>query len=85
MFNGWTEHAYNETIEQTYSLQNIQRKNHTLHNRRETLLEAYDKLTKDVLLSERKWDFLMRIQVAFLFVVPNNVVLTKKNICCLHI
>lgn len=69
MFNGWTEHAYNETIEQNYSLQNVQRKNYSLQNRREILLEAYDKLTKDVLLSERKWDFLMRIQVVFLFVV----------------
>lgn len=63
LFNGWTEHAYNEAIELSRSLQNIQRKNQILRNRRETLLESYDKLTKDILLSERQWDFLLRIQV----------------------
>lgn len=65
MFNGWTEHAYNEAIEQSRALQHIQHKNQILRNRREILLESYDKLSKDILLSERQWDFLLRIQVRF--------------------
>lgn len=41
----------------------MQCENVKLNKRRDLLTETYDKLTKDILLSEHKWDFLLRIQV----------------------
>lgn len=34
-----------------------------MKNQRDLLHENYDKLTKEILLSEQQWDFLLRIQV----------------------
>lgn len=36
-----------------------------MKKQRDRLIETYDKLTKDILFSERQWDFLLCIQVNF--------------------
>lgn len=63
LFNGWSEDAYNKTIERNKILQSLENKNKILKSQSCLLVESYDKLTKDILLSEYKWDFLLRIQV----------------------
>lgn len=63
LFNGWSEEAYNKVIEKNKILQSLEYKNRILKNQSRLFVESYDKLTKDILRSEYKWDFLLRIQV----------------------
>lgn len=63
LFSGWTQEAYNKVIEKNNALQPIQTKNKELKNEKQASMEKYDKLNKDILLTEKEFDFLLRIQV----------------------
>lgn len=45
------------------NLATIQSENRNLKQERDTLAQNFDKLTKDILLIESEWKFLMKIQV----------------------
>lgn len=64
-FNGWAEEAYNKVIEKNKQLESFERINYKLKDELEQLREDHDKLSKDILLSETEWEFLIKIQVRY--------------------
>lgn len=48
-------------------LDELEQKNCELKKQVELLQDDYDKLNKDILLSESEWEFLVKIQVGNLF------------------
>lgn len=65
LFNGWVGSAYGSVIEKDKILQNVRCKNGIMGISFEKVHETYNKMSKEVLLSEFHWEFLLRIQVMY--------------------
>lgn len=81
LFDGWAEDAYNKIIEKNKILHDLNCEIDRMKKQRDCLIETYDKLTKDILLSERQWDFLLRIQVTLSFI---NVKHNSNSLTHIH-
>lgn len=58
-----TNEAYGRVVAKNIELEDIQIANRSLKSQRNALAEEFDKLTKDVLIVEKEWEFLLLIQV----------------------
>lgn len=58
-----TNEAYGKVVAKNIRLEEFQAVNKSLKIKKEALAEEFDKLTKDVLIIERNWEFLLLIQV----------------------
>lgn len=58
-----TNEAYGRVVAKNIELEDIQIANRSLKLQRNALAEEFDKLTKDVLIVEKEWEFLLLIQV----------------------
>lgn len=63
LFDGWCDEAYNKVFEKNEALDAIQMSNAKLVTQKTELFEKYDKLSKEILLDENLWDFLLKIRV----------------------
>lgn len=63
MFDGWCDEAYNKVFEKNEALDTIQMSNGKLAIVNNDLYDKCDKLSKEILLNENRWDFLLKIQV----------------------
>lgn len=78
LFAGWTREAYKKVVEKSTALQPIQSENKKLKDEKRILVSGYDKLNKDILLTEKEFDLLLRIQVTVA-----ELVVYEKNCFCL--
>lgn len=58
-----TNEAYGHVVKQNIQLEIILNANCELKLKRDALAEEFEKLTKDILIIEKDWEFLLLIQV----------------------
>lgn len=67
-----TDDAYGKVVAKNIRLEEIQIVNKSLKIEKEALTEDFDKLTKDILIIEKHWEFLLLIQVSANIFSTNN-------------
>lgn len=65
LFDGWCDEAYSKVFERNEELDAIQMSNAKLMKEKTELFDKCDKLSKEILLNENRWDFLLKIQVSW--------------------
>lgn len=71
-FGEMTNEVYGHVVQKNTELAAVQLENKKLRSTRDELTELCDKLSKDILISEREWEFLLLIQVClFSFIFLN--------------
>lgn len=65
-----TNEAYGKVVAKNIRLEEIQTANKSLKIEKAALTEDFDKLTKDILIIEKHWEFLLLIQVSPQYFLP---------------